>query len=64
MHKIKITSSKLATSEGAVTYRIIEDVNVPIYLTDLVGFRVPQRSTRQSSETWLEPPPVNSTMTK
>ena len=48
----------------AITYKIIENVTVPIYLTDLVDLRVPQRSTRQSSKIRLEPPPVNSIMTK
>ena len=48
----------------AITYKIIENVTAPIYLTDLVDLRVPQRSTRQSSEIRLEPPPVNSIMTK
>ena len=45
----------------AIVHTTIEKVTV---LTDLVGLHLPQRSTRQSSETRLEPPPVNSTMTK
>ena len=48
----------------AITYKIIENVTAPMYLTDLVGLRVPQRSTRQSSEISLKPLPVNSIMTK